>query len=125
MVASGARMAGSFSNDERTFRVIRRLRTQVFDSSMPTITEKIKTQAVGLRLNLGQHRGPETYPLGGVNPALKNRILHTLTIILAHSGHAPQTASPLWCHGAYVVGHQYQRQFMPPAFMVPRFTIQE
>lgn len=91
----------------------------MLDTPSPFSSKKIKPKAVLFRVGLRQKAGTEFYPLGGINYALEDRVLNSLTAIFAQSGYPAQSAASRVISGANVVAHEYQHK--PKAAGVARF----
>ena len=91
--------------DEGCFRVIGELCADVFYTSSPFGSEKIKPEAVLSRIGLRHETGSQYNPLRGVHDALEDGVLHSLSMIFAQPGYAAQSASSRVVAGAYVVAN--------------------
>lgn len=75
----------------------------MFDSPFPICSEKVKAKTVDLRIQGACQLMPQHSPLRRVEQALKNGLLHTLSVVDAQLSNLPETLSPLWSFRVDVV----------------------
>jgi len=68
-------------NEHGSFRIIGGFSPGVFHAMLPVCTQKVKTQAVFLRIDFVQQCSPQSYPLGWFQKALEDGELNTLSVI--------------------------------------------
>ena len=90
--------------NNRLFEVNRFFATVVFDADIGI--EKIKSQRIGIRVYFLNQSFAQKRPLGFSDAAFKNRVLNSLTVILASAGDAAQPAAAGFVNGRNVVGNE-------------------
>ncbi len=74
--------------------------------ALPICSQVIETQTIDLWLINFHQTSFQLFPLIRGNPALENRVLHPLTIILASFSNLRQTSLPFALNGLNVITHQ-------------------
>ena len=83
--AQGSRKA---SEDQRSLVSPAGFYAMMLDAPVPVVTQKIKTQAVMIRLVGIKQLFPEIDPLRRIDPALEDGVLYALTVVEAYLGDA-------------------------------------
>jgi hypothetical protein len=95
------------SSKQRAAKVKRRLSADVLDPPLRVGTEEIKSQAVMPCIDCPHQASTQCYPLGRVDFALKNRIRHALTKILAGTSDPAKPPLAGRRRGTNIVGNQH------------------
>jgi hypothetical protein len=80
----------------------------VLYSSLPTVSQKIESEAVEFRFNFSKESSTKTHPQGSIDPAFENRVLDPLTVILAQLGNTPEAPFSSQRLGAHIIGNHDQ-----------------
>jgi len=78
----------------------------MFDPVFVIVSEKIKTKAVFIRFAYLKQAILQHCPLGGINIAFENGILHAYPKIQTRFRHTPQTAFSSQINRAHIVTHK-------------------
>ena len=87
------RASGSRLQDHRLLWVVGGLASEVFNFALVLISEVIKAEAVFLVVHNGAKLCLKQFALGGVKQALKDGVLHALSVVNALFGDLPQALS--------------------------------
>ena len=85
------------SDQQRALRINSRLRSMMFDSTLPLVAQKIKAEAVVFQVGEFEQIGPKLDPLVVLKQAFENRVLHTLPVVEASFSHAAEPAFAIGC----------------------------
>lgn len=98
--------SASHSNHQHTFGQVRTFGAEVLYLAFIAVAKVVETQAVMLSIHYFAQLRLETAALGGVQQALKNRILYALSIVYALLCYLPQASSAIYILGIHVVSNQ-------------------
>jgi hypothetical protein len=76
----------------------------MFHSPFPICSEKVKAKTVDLRIDCACQLMSQHSPLRRVEQALKNGLLHPLSVVHAQLGNLPEPFSSLWGFRIDIVG---------------------
>jgi hypothetical protein len=79
----GAYSPAMASDDQRAFGIIGWFGPHVFNALLPVFSEEIEAKAVGFGFNFVDELLPQCYPLGRIDQALKDGVLHSLAAVEA------------------------------------------
>lgn len=98
----------SHLDHERSFGIISRLDTKMFNAGMVIVAEVVKAQTVGLFIHDCAQFVLKLPALRSVEQTLKDRVLHALPIVYALPGDLTQTTSAAGIFRIYIIGDHYQ-----------------
>ena len=91
------------SNDHRAFGIIGCFRAEMFYSSFPFCTQKVKAETVVVQVCLGQQLGSQHRPLRWIDETLEDGILNPLSSVFAHVRYTAQPTLSIVISCAYIV----------------------
>jgi hypothetical protein len=99
------------SNNQKALLIKAGLCPHMLDPLTPIGSEEIKSQAVfGFPDFIDQllsHNGP----LGRVNDAFENRVLHALAVVFTYLGHSPQPALSAFIGSRHIIADKHHHKF--------------
>ena len=81
------------SEDEWAFGIVGDFGANVLDPPLPFRSEEVEAKAVLHWVGFRHQAGSQNHPLGCIDETLKDRVLHSLSMIFAQAGYSAQTAS--------------------------------
>jgi hypothetical protein len=89
----------------------------VFYAPFPVIAQEIEPQAIFRWVRLGDKSSTKGDPLRSIHDTLKNRVLHSLTTVLAEARYSSQPSSPSFISGAYVIADKNEHRMGPESLI--------
>jgi hypothetical protein len=74
------------SDDQGAFGIVGRFGPDVFNASLPVLAEEIEAKAISCGFNFVDELLSQSDPLGGIDQALKDGVLHSLATVEADFG---------------------------------------
>jgi hypothetical protein len=105
-IASTYRLAMTKLSDDRPVQIDARFGANVFDAVFPVVAEVVVAEAIHFGVDDLVQDVLQFLQLSRVNKTLKDRVLHTLTVVLAFLRDLTQARLPGFGFGFYVVGDE-------------------